>query len=221
MTAPTHQGRALKVNKAALACLGLSLFAVACGGPSPDEESTSSSTTNVAHKNLASALIQHGNWVSSIQQDPSEFIALASSQRAALIALHKNDFKAALSQAGISEALRIRAESELARLHHRLARVSRLTWATIAAEYSSRTGNTAPEKIQEFARLAQHSGWWSTSPSVLELSKASQAIQGDTERLSSQALIDQAQRPIDTIDGKIKIYIPLTHQGLVRAGCGR
>jgi len=197
--------------------LALSLLVAGCSGGPAGEQAATDLAENDAQRSMLNAFVEHDNWVSAIHEEPSTFADLAGKQRPALIALHKGDLTGALDTDGLSDSLRHRTEAELARLHYRLARISRFTWAAILSEYKTRTGKDAPPKVQNFARLAEHSGWWGPSPSSTALPTEMQAVQADLETATAIELIALAQKPIDTLENKVRLYNPLSHQALLRA----
>jgi len=190
------------------------LLAASCGGgASNTEASDASSSTGTETLN---AIVGHKNWVSSIQEDPSELIALINEHRPALIALHKGDLSGATNTPNAGTIGR-RAQFELSRLHLRLAEVNRYSWLQIVTEYKTRTGKEAPAMLRGYAQLADyksvsHNDFPEEIHTTLDIVES--AFNDDGAGASVPLVIMLSQRTWETFENKVRLYNPLTHQYL-------
>jgi len=174
---------------------------LACGGPGTPPASPG-------------ATVEVGpNWVQDVAEDPDSFGRLTATHRDQWIALHRGDYKAVLADSQGSDALQFRAQSGLAALYYRMARIVRFSWQQTEETWAKTENSGLPDGLHSIPASAKWSGWseaLSTRPDTAETSALLRALEGDADHLTALA-----QRPLDQAPGsRIELYNPLVYQAL-------
>jgi hypothetical protein len=92
-----------------------------------------------------------GGWVGVVVREPAKWEATVGAEREGWIALHKNDWLAAVAAGGAPAS---RAAAELAVMNRVLDGLSRQAWARLAQTWSDRGGLPEESALPLFAKLA-------------------------------------------------------------------